>query len=508
MESRSKNGIRNIATGFINKIILILLPFIARTVLVRVLGGEYLGLNSLFTSVLTVLNLSELGFGSALVYSMYKPAANNDTLKLSALLALYKKIYNIVGIAIFIIGIALMPFLPYLIKGDCPSDVNLYILYVLFLLNTGGSYFLYAHKRALLIAFQRNDKINNINTIVSIFLYIIQICILLITRNYYGYVVVLVVSTIIENIWINLLTNKIYPEIKPAGLVPEIEKKAIKKHVVGIALQKLCSTSRDAFNNIAISMFIGLIPTAIYGNYHTIWIAIHGILYMIPNSIRSTVGNSVATETKEKNYQDFNAMFLLYGIINSVSTICLFCLFQPFMQLWMGEDMLFPLKTVALICLYFSVLQFGDIIALYKDAAGLWWYGRHRVIIEAISNTILVFTLGYFLGVDGMLIATISTLFFLGIVYGGYIVFRYYFTGIPFMPYILNLVLCVCVTALISGIIYWVCSLLPTEGLLNLICRLLICLLLGGSLVLLAVRLHPHYNNTLNFAKRILHGLK
>ena len=188
MESRTKNGIRNIGSGIINRILLIVFPFITRTILLYSLGSEYLGLNSLFTSILTVLNLAELGFGSALVFSMYKPIAENDKKKICALLSVYKKIFVTIGILIAILGIAITPFIPKIINGDIPTNANIYILYIIYLSNTVVSYIFFAHKRALLIAYQRNDIVTNINSVISILLYCIQTVILLLYHNYYLYI--------------------------------------------------------------------------------------------------------------------------------------------------------------------------------------------------------------------------------------------------------------------------------------------------------------------------------
>ena len=126
---RTKNSAKNIISGFIMRIISMLMPFIIRTLIIKKLGVDYLGLNSLFSSILQVLSLSELGFATAVAYSMYKPIAEDNKELICALLNLIKKIYRVVGIIILILGIAVMPFLTYLIEGDYPQDINLYILY-------------------------------------------------------------------------------------------------------------------------------------------------------------------------------------------------------------------------------------------------------------------------------------------------------------------------------------------------------------------------------------------
>ncbi len=186
-ESRTKNARRNLTSAVINKIINLVLPFFTRTVLIYVLGSLYLGLNSLFTSILQVLSLTELGFGSAMVFSMYEPIANNNEEHVNALLKLYRNIYRIIGVIILIAGVGCMPFIPYLISGDVPSSINVYLLYGINLFNVVISYFLFAYKRSILSATQRSDIINSVSTLLSVFSNVLQIVALLFTNSYYVY---------------------------------------------------------------------------------------------------------------------------------------------------------------------------------------------------------------------------------------------------------------------------------------------------------------------------------
>ena len=173
---RTKNAVRNLVFGFINKMIIMLFPFVIRTIIIRELGAGYLGLGSLFTSILQVLNLAELGFSSAVVFCMYKPIAEKDSETICALLNLYKQIYRIIGIVILVIGLALTPFLPYLIKGTVPNGINIYILYYIYLFNTAITYFLFAYKSTLLVAHQRNDVVSNISSLTNILQYFLLGC--------------------------------------------------------------------------------------------------------------------------------------------------------------------------------------------------------------------------------------------------------------------------------------------------------------------------------------------
>ena len=375
-DTRTQNGTRNIIAGLVNRVILLFLPLFVRSVMVATLGSQYLGLSSLFTSILTVLNLSELGFGAALTYSMYKPVAENDMYRICTILGYYKKIYNLISIIVLVAGTAFLPFLPHFIGGEWPREINIYILYYIYLINVVLSYALFAHKRALLIAYQRYDMITNINTMLSIGLYIIQIILLFVTSNYYLYVCILPLSTIIDNLWVAFVTKKMFPNLECKTAISKEDKHAIKQHVKGLGIQKLCSTSRNSFDSIIISMNLGLAATAIYNNYYSIMLAVHMFLYQIPNAIRASVGNSIASENTSKNFKNYSLFNFIYMWISGWCAICLLCLFQPFMQLWMGETNMLSEKTVILYCIYFMEFSLSDMLCLYRDAAGLWWYGK------------------------------------------------------------------------------------------------------------------------------------
>lgn len=507
MDSRTKNGTRNIISGVINRIVLLLFPFITRTLIINILGSGYLGLNSLFTSILTVLNLSELGFGSALVYTMYKPVAEGDETKICALLALYKKIYHIIGIVICAVGLGILPFIPNLINGTWPDGINIYIIYIIYLGNTSISYFAFAHKKALLTAYQRSDLISNINSIISIVSYIVQIVLLIVFRNYYIYIFVLPIFTIIENMWVAVVTKKMYPNIVCKGKVLREELKDISNHVKGIALQKICSTSRNSFDSVVISMYLGLSTIAMYGNYYYIMSSIHAFLYQIPNAIRASVGNSVTSENLGKNHKDFQTMNYLYMWLSGWCFVCLMCLYQPFMKIWMGTELMFPMQTVILFCIYFYELSMSDIIALYKDGAGLWWHGRYRTIVEAIANLALNFLLGWLWGVNGILVATILTMALIGIGYGGYIVFQYYFGIEKFSKYLLAQGAFFAVTAFVSFITWRICGFIPDVGFETLILKGLICIILPNGLFWIVYSRFPSYSSAKSLVQAIATGL-
>ena len=225
-------------------------------------------------------------------------------------------------------------------------------------------------------------------------------------------------------------------------------------------------------------------------------ISVHEFLYLIPNSIRASVGNSVAKEPLDKNYNDFCSMYFIYSWISGWCTTCLVCLYQPFMDLWVGNSLMLPMSSVLLFCLYFTLLNAADIVALYKDAAGLWWYGRYRVIIEAVANLILNFTLGFYFGINGILIATIITLMLLGNGYGGYIVFHYYFKNKSFVKFICEQMVYILAIAAVALVTMCLCNFVDSIFRLNKIYTLIIrglnCIIIPNLLFLLLYSKHKH----------------
>lgn len=211
-DSRLKNTVRNTSYGIIFKIINIVGAFVSRTLLIYFLGVRYVGLDGLFTSVLSLLSMAELGFNSAIIYKLYKPIANNDTSEVCALLSFYKRIYRIIGVVVCVIGLSILPFLKNFIKGDVPEDVNVYTLFLVYLLNSCLTYWLFAYKTAVLSANQREDLPNKINSITLIIKYIVQISLLVCFRNYYLYVIVLPLTTILSNIGNAYMANKFFPQ--------------------------------------------------------------------------------------------------------------------------------------------------------------------------------------------------------------------------------------------------------------------------------------------------------
>ena len=185
-KSRIKNTIRNVRSGIIVQIINKVMAFIVRTVFIRILNTEYLGVNGLFTNILTVLSFAELGIGTAIIFSMYKPVAEDDTDKIKSLMRLYKKSYNTIGIVVFILGICVIPFMKYIIKDAPNIKESIILIYVLFLINTSVSYF-FTYKKSIITAHQQESIINRIDSFFYLIKSILEIVFLILTKNYILY---------------------------------------------------------------------------------------------------------------------------------------------------------------------------------------------------------------------------------------------------------------------------------------------------------------------------------
>lgn len=483
--NRKDNAIRNVGVGLINKVVTILLPFILRTVLIYTLGTQYLGLSSLFTSILQVLSLSELGIGSAMVFSLYRPIAEDNNEEVSKLLCTYKYVYRIIGCVIFFGGLSLLPFLKFLIHGECPQDVNIYVLYLCYLVNTAESYFISAYKTTLLSAYQRRDVVSTIGLSVKIVLYATQIVCLFLTNNYYLYVIWLPIFTAIENIisakyverhYKGYFANKYEVNIK--------EAKPLLAKVRDLFGHRLEQVVINTFDTISISAFLGLKLVTIYNNYYYLMSAVSGVFDILYHAVLAGIGNSLVIEDEEKNLNDFKFFQTVNSWMVGWSSICFLCLYQPMMQLWMGKKLMLPYRTIVLLFIYFYVWKIRQTVLLYKDAAGMWKEDRWKPYVEIIANIIMNVTLIKVIGIDGVIIATIISMLFVAYPWETVVFFKHRFE-IYKSNFYRRQILHLLITLILAIITYLACELTVVEGIIGFLVKGLICIILPNTVVLL-----------------------
>ncbi len=496
-----KNAKRNMFFGSINRIVVLLIPFIKRLIVLNVLGSQYLGLGSLFQSILSVLSLSELGFSSAMVYNMYKPAAEGNVVKMNALLNFYRRVYRVIGMVILGAGVCLIPFLPRLIKGIHPEDVNLTTLYLIYLVNTAISYFLFAHKSSLLVVHQRDDVKSSVNTVLSLGLTGSQIAVLLITKNYYLFSLLILLFTIANNLLIAWRTKVLFPQYKEEGELGAEDKEGIKKLVAGSFIQQACGVSRNSLDSICISAFYGLTLTAIYNNYYMIISGVTSFIGIYTAAFTGGIGNHVATRSVDENFQEMKRLDFVYLWIGGWCTICLLCLYQPFMEIWMGKDMMLPMSAVVLFCMYFYLLKLGDVRYLYTAANGLWWEHRYRALTETALNLVLNILLGKFFGVHGIVLATIISLLTCNYVWSASLLFKNYFSLSKIKQYFVYQGTQTALTIIAALITYWLCH---TFNSLPLVVQLLFRTVLCASVPNLIFILFYRRTDQFCYAKELL----
>lgn len=497
----TKNTLRGIFFGVINKVVMIIMPFVIRSILIHKIGTDYAGLSSLFTSILKVLNIAELGFASAATYSLYKPIAEEDTNKICALLSFYRKIYYSIGIIIMLAGLALMPFLEHLIKGSHPADVSLQVLYIIYLIDSAASYFLFSYKNLVLNAYQRVDIISIISTILHLGMYAWQIIALVVFKAYYAYVISIVAFTIGNNLTVARYVSKRFPQYTCKGTLSKEERKDIVKNSYGMLLFRICQVTRNSLDTVFISAFIGLTAAAIYNNYYQIFAGLVSIQTIIRESMKGGIGNKIALNSPDKNHEDMLVFMYLYAWLSGIFTACMLCLYQPFIRMWVGAKLMLDEPTMIMFCIYFYIASMGSIRFLYHQSAGLFWTKRYWTVAEALVNVVGNYVLVRLWGMFGVVCATIISLVTIDFFYSTSIVYDHYFKngkiGIFFKKHGIYLLITFagCFPA------YLVCRLISIHGILGLLIRMIICLVISNAVFFVGYRTLPEYND----AKKIMH---
>ncbi len=503
---RSRNVGRNMVYGLLNRCVSLLLPFIVRTMLIYRFGTLYLGMNSLLASVFQVLNLAELGFGSAVVYSLYKPVAEGDTDTVCAYLGTYRKVYRIIGLVILGLGLVVLPWFPLLVKDSpMPRNMNLYVWYLIFLANAVVSYLLFGYKTSIPSALQREDLLSKIDTAVLICKSVVQMPCLLLTDNFYFYLLASLLFTVLRNLVISHVVDRRFPGYVCRGSISAKQFGELKLLVGGLTLSKFRIASRHAIDSICITAFVSLIMTAVYSNYYLIHNGVVSLSGILCGAMVASVGNSIAAESREKNYRDMRRFNFIYMLLAGWAMICLLCLYQPFVRLWMGgalsggtvdaggtltrggvaagETLMLGMPEVVALCLYFYLLKAGDMRWIYHQGAGLWWKARYFVIAEIICNVVLNILLAKYWGVLGIIVATLISLFFINFIGGAWVLFKEYFQNGKLHEFFADQAKYFLVTAAVGVVCFFVCEMVATgtgisnKGVevLNLLLRLLIC---------------------------------
>ena len=408
--SRTKNSVLNMATSVAIRVSTLILSFVSRTVFIYILGAEYLGLNGLFSNILSFLALSELGLGSAIAFLLYKPIADNDIERMKTVMHFYKKCYMVVGTVILLLGCFLMPFLKYLVNLDQSLPDNLYLVFFLFVLQSAVSYFFAAYKQTFVNANQKTYVLAKIELIFTVINCLVDIILLLIFRSFIIYLVGKVIVVIIKNLLLSRKINHIYPFLTEnvSAYLTKAEVRKVFKDIYSVSVFRLGSVLFNSVSNIVTSTVVGTIVVGYYSNYTMIVTQAEMVMMLAFNAVAAGIGNVMATESKEKQFKIYKKIDTITSCANIFCTVCLFQLLNSFVNIWLGkvgEEYVLSQFIVILIVANMYVNCSCQVLDRFRTAAGEFKIGRDLQIIGGIANIVLSVTFAKTWGFEGVLIS-------------------------------------------------------------------------------------------------------
>ena len=432
--SRTQKSIINTTVSIASQIIIILLGFISRRVLIYSVGVEYLGINGLMTNILTIFSLAESGIGMAIGYSLYKPLAENNIEKIKSLMRFYRNTYRALACLTGLIGGVFYPFLPIFLKGNTAQDAN--IIYLLFLGSSVCSY-LWSYKITLNSSDQNKYLYTIANTVTQILVLIIKVFILYFTQNYILYLCLELGSTLIKNIIFSLILDKRYPYLKEKNVqkLGQEEKKKLFKNIKALFLGKIGYILSQCSDNLVISSIVNITSVGLYSNYTTLISSVSGFVTTFSGGVTASMGNLIASETKEKSYLVYKQIDFINFWMYTFSSICLLCLTEPFIKLWLGEDYVLSAAVLEITVLTFYLKGINSGIDIVKNASGLYYPDRYIPIMEALMNLIISIIFAFRYGLLGVLIGTLVSFVCFSFWIKPYFVYKYIFK-INFVEYI------------------------------------------------------------------------
>lgn len=424
--TRTQNSILNIITGLGGYVINTILGFVCRIVFIRCLTAEYLGISGLFTNILTMLSLAELGIGNAIVFALYKPLAIEDESKIASLMRYYAKAYRIIGIVVGIFGLCMIPFLGVVIKDPPNIKENLYVIYLIYLFNTSSSYF-FSYKSSLIMADQKNYIVTGLNYIITIVQSIVQMIYLFVTKEYMGYLIIQTIGVFTYNLIISHIANKKYPYIKNKNILPldKKERKGLTSNIKALTIWKLSGLLVNNTDNIIITYFSGLATVGLSSNYTLLSTTLNSLLNQIFNGITASVGNYNALESQEKKVDLFNLINLVNFWLFGWATLGIIVMSTDIVKLCFGKDYVLPFNIPFIIGINFYMVGMQNAVWTYKNTMGLFRQGRYLLILTAILNLSISILLGKRFGLFGILLATAMSRLCTNTWYDPYIVFKY-----------------------------------------------------------------------------------
>lgn len=503
---RKKSSFKNMITAVSSNVLTIIVGLVAQAVFIKILGSEYLGLNGLFSNVISMLGIVELGMGSAIIYNMYKPIAENNHEKIKSLMQFYKKSYRIITLIISIIGIMIIPFIKYIVDIESVTvGINVYLVYILFLLETICSYIL-SYKRSMLYADQKEYITNIIHMGYTILVNTMQLTFLYFTHDYYLYLIIKVMMRLVENIVISSYVNRRYSYLLDNNVTKLDSKteKDIFQKIRALFFHKIGTFIVSGTDNIIISKYLGLVTVGLYSNYYMIINAVQTVINHIIQATRASVGNLLVTESKTKQFDIFNKIRFVNFWISCFSSICIFVIMDSFITIWIGYKFVLPTKVLLVLVINFFIVSSRSTYGAFKEAAGIFYEDRFVPIIESLLNIVLSIIFVKKFGLMGVFMGTIGS----GLVLWCYSYPKYVYNklfGRKISDYMKETIYYFIIFILIAGFTYSLAILISFDNVyLQFISNVLIALIVPNVIMLLLFSKDENFKYFINMLK----GLK
>ena len=507
---RTKYSVINMLVSVRGQIPNLILAFAARAVFVRCLSAEYLGVNGLFSNLLSVLSLAELGIGSAMCYSLYGPLAKGEEDELRRLMNLYRVLYRIVAGTVLCGGLLMFPFLDVLIRNQ-PDIDGLEIIYLMYLLNSVCSYLL-CYKQTIIMADQKAYINSAWTQVFQIVKSLGQIVILLTTGSFIAYLTVQIVCSVMTNLVLAQKADSMYPYLRQEQkeLPSRKVRRELFKNIGAMFFHKVGSVLVMNTDNLIISAFIGLVEVGVYSNYLMVLNHLKTLSSYIYGAFTAGIGNLYALEDSGTVYRTYRALFFLMYLIFGYCSAALFVLFNPFIRWCFGTSYILPLRTVSLIVLNFYVWGMRQITLKFRDGKGLYWHDRYKPFFEVVINLGVSMFLAPRYGIDGVVAGTILSSLLTNFWVEPYVLMRY---GIKeqwkqrLMEYFRRYGIFSVLAVAAAMVCYWICSFLPEGGFFLLILKGICMTCVYGVIVLPLTCRTEEFRMLFSRGKQIFMGL-
>lgn len=480
--SRTTNSLLNFCTSLGAQLVVMIMNFVVRTVFISTLGKEYLGISGLFSNILSLLSLAELGVGSAILFKLYEPIASNNKERIISLMHLYKWIYRYIGIIVALLGCCMIPFLPYLIKDYAELDslgINTIFIFVLYLINTVSAYMFLAYKSVIIKVNQKEYIINVISYLITISRSLVQIIMLVIVPIFELYVLISIGFVIVQNIIFAMVANKMYSYIneKPKEKVKKQEVKGVIADCKALFLYKLNTVVLKSTDNIVLSFFLGIGAVALYSNYYIFYTTFQALFAKIYNSVSHSLGDLHTTNKYDREYLVFKAVNFVTAVIGGAAFIGIFAVGDEFIYIWLGKDWVISQPFSFLMGLEIYTLAIRTALGKYRATMGLFQQAKYRPLASMSINIILSILLVKPWGISGVIFATVfadwSTFMWFDpiIIYkfglkGKYSVSDYFIANIRYFLIII----------IIGMLDYWICATFFTNlGWISVFIHIFVC---------------------------------